>query len=102
VDVVTNLTLTGGVTIQSGTLKAGTNTLSLTGNWTNGVGTTGFSEDTSTVRFVGSAAADIQSDETFYRLELAKSYAGFDALETASNVHVLNDLVITNGTLAWR
>ena len=40
--------------------------------------------------------------DLFYRLELAKSYAGFDALETASNVHVLNDLVITNGTLAWR
>ena len=99
VDVVTNLTLTGGVTIQSGTLKAGTNTLSLAGNWTNGVGATGFSEDTSTVRFVGSAAADIQSDETFYRLELAKTYAGFDALETASTIHVLNDLVITNGTL---
>ena len=98
-DVTTNLTITGSVEIRSGVLKAGTNTLSVSGNWTNGVGTAGFSEDTSTVRFVGNAAADIQTDETFYRVELAKTYAGFDGLEMGSTVRILNDLVITNGTL---
>ena len=98
-DAITNLTFNGSVEIRSGIFKAGTNTLSLTGNWTNGVVTAGFSEDTSTVRFVGNAAADIQSDETFYNLEVAKTYAGFDALEMDHTVHVLNDLVLTDGVL---
>lgn len=99
VEVVTNLTLTGGVDIESGALKAGTNVISLTGSWTNNVGTTGFSEDTSTVRFVGGMAAGIRSDETFHRLELAKTYSAFDALELDGAVTVLNDLALTDGAL---
>ncbi len=98
-EATTNLTIKGSVEIRAGVLKAGTNMLTVSGNWTNGVGSAGFSEDTSTVRFVGSAAADIQSDETFYRLELNKTYAALDGLEVANTVHVLNDLVLTDGTL---
>jgi hypothetical protein len=99
VDVVTNLTLTGGVDIESGALRAGTNTITVAGSWTNNVGTAGFIEDTSTVRFVGNTAAGIRTGETFYRLELAKTYSGFDALEMDGTVNVLNDLVLTDGSL---
>lgn len=98
-EVTSDLAITGNVDIQSGILRAFTNTLSLTGHWTNGVGAAGFVEDTSTVRFVGSAAASIQSDETFYKLQVAKTYTGFTGLETARSIRVLNDLVISDGTM---
>ncbi len=101
-NMTTNLTITGNVELRSGVLKANTYTLNVAGNWTNGVGSAAFSEDTGTVRFMGDTAAGIQSDETFYRLELDKTYAAADGLVLANRVQVLNDLVLTDGTLRLR
>ena len=94
-----DLTVIGDVEIRGGALEAYTYTLSVSGNWSNGVGTAGFAEDRGTVRFLGGADVDLQTEETFYRLELAKTYAGFDALEIDHAVHVLNDLVLTDGSM---
>lgn len=99
--LATNLTVTGDVEIRAGVLNANSKTLSVAGSWSNGVGSAGFTEGTGTVRFYGTNAADLKTDETFYRLEVDKSYAGNDALETpaGSTVHVGADLVITDGAL---
>ena len=96
-----DLSVIGDVEIQSGVLNANSRTLSLSGSWSNGVGTAGFVEGTGTVCFVGAAAADIQTDETFYRLELAKTYAGFDALEIDHTAHVLQR-PRAHSTARWR
>ena len=97
--IATNVTITGNVEIRGGVLKAGTNTLVVSGNWSNSVGTAGFSEDTSRVKFVGALPASIQTDETFYLLELAKTYSDYNGLETSHAINVLSDLVLTDGTM---
>ena len=101
-DMVTNLVVTGDVEIRSGLLSASNKTLSVAGSWSNGVGVAGFAEGTGTVRFYGANAAELRTDEAFYRLELDKTYGGSDALVTRSggSVHVANDLVITDGVLS--
>lgn len=101
VDLATNLTVTGDVEIRSGVLNASNKTLSVAGSWSNGVGSAGFTEGTGTVRFYGTNAADLKTDETFSRLEVDKSYGGSDALETpaGSTVHVGADLLVNDGVL---
>lgn len=100
-DVTTNLTLTGDVELRSGALSAGNFTISVAGSWSNSVGTAGFVEGTSTVRFYGTNAAALRSDETFYRLQLDKTYSGAGALTVATGrtVHLLNDLALNDGAL---
>ena len=69
------------------------------GDWTDISG--GFLPGTATVIFNGSGAADITTDETFYNLELDKTYSDYDGLELNNGItiNVLNDLEITDGTL---
>jgi len=74
----------GNVLISSGGFSGGEHTLKVGGNWTNSVGTSGFSEGTSNVVFNGTGSQTIGS-ETFYALELNKS-AGMMYIPSGSTV----------------
>ena len=89
----------GNVTMQSGVLSVGSNTMYVQGNWDNQVGTAAFLEGTGTVEFRGSTAADILSAETFYNLNLNKTYAPFDGLELMYNVTCSNAMHLIDGTM---
>ncbi|MCX6305619.1 MAG: T9SS type A sorting domain-containing protein [Bacteroidetes bacterium] len=89
----------GNVTIQSGVLSAGTNTIYVEGNWNNLAGTAGFDEGTGTVLFDGALDADVLSSETFYNLNLNKTYLYFDGLELMQDVTVSNNLYLLDGAL---
>ncbi|MEI6434337.1 MAG: GEVED domain-containing protein [Bacteroidota bacterium] len=99
VSVFNSVAIKGNVTIQSGILSAGATTINVAGDWNNTVGTTGFVEGTSTVVFDGALAADVLSAETFYNLNLNKTYSLFDGLELFYDVAVTNDLHIIDGSL---
>ena len=101
VSAITDLVLTGNMTIQTGTLNAPAS-IKVGGNWNNLVGTAGFTEGTGTVEFNGALAADVLSPETFYNLSLNKTYAAFDALEVWNSVSVTNDLHLIDGTMKFR
>ncbi|HPE35405.1 MAG TPA: hypothetical protein PLI65_11475, partial [Bacteroidales bacterium] len=62
----------GDVTINSGNLKMDNMTLKVGGDWTNNVGSGGFTPNASTVIFNGSGH-QYCSDETFNNLEVSKS-----------------------------
>ena len=100
VTAITNIVLTGNFTIDDGVFTA-PQRMTVAGNWSNGVGAAGFVEGLGTVVFDGATPADILTDETFYNLEVNKSYSGFDALELADGIRVTvnNTLTCTNGTL---
>ncbi len=87
--------------INSGVLDPGVNAIEIGGNWTNNVGTAGFTEGTGTVTFNGSNEADITTNETFYNLALDKTNPQFYALEIMDGVtiNVTNDLNITDATV---
>ncbi|MBP7850967.1 MAG: C10 family peptidase, partial [Lentimicrobiaceae bacterium] len=95
------ITIMNDLSILSGTLNAGTYTMNIGRNWNNQAGTAGFLEGTSKVRFFGSSASDILNPETFYNLDLDKSYTNFDALEImdGDSVTVLNNLSLMDGVL---
>jgi|GEM_PF-1294774 len=97
IDDVTDIN--GNVTIQSGVLTAGANTVYVEGDWNNLAGTAGFDEGISTVEFNGASNADILSAETFYNLNLNKSYSAFDALELMDDVTVTNNLSVLDGSM---
>ncbi|MFZ4523013.1 MAG: GEVED domain-containing protein [Bacteroidales bacterium] len=101
VTAVSDLVLTGNLTIQTGTLVAPAS-IKVGGNWTNNVGTTGFTEGAGTVEFNGATAADVLTSETFYNLDLNKSYASFDALEIWQDIGVTNDLHLVDGSMKLR
>jgi len=63
------LTINGDVLIESGSLNPANNTLQVAGNWTNTVGTAGFTEGTGKVTFNGAGHQYVLSNETFYTLE---------------------------------
>jgi hypothetical protein len=72
-----NFEAQGNVTIDSGMLACNDKTISVGGNWTNNVGTSGFNEGTGTVIFNGGNYHQYCSDETFNTLEINKPAGGF-------------------------
>jgi len=91
--------INGNLTILAGVLASENTTINVAGNWNNLVGAAGFSEGQCTVIFDGANDADILSSETFYRVELNKTYNAFDGLELTQNVTCLGDLHIYDGCL---
>jgi len=91
----------GDLVIDSGILNTNGHNLFIEGNWINNIGDGGFIESTGTVRFSGANSADIITDETFFDLEIVKTYQPFDGVEIASSqvIKTLNDLFIYDGTL---
>ncbi|MCX6272278.1 MAG: M43 family zinc metalloprotease [Bacteroidetes bacterium] len=94
----TNLDINGDFTITSGIFDA-PDIMYVAGNWTNSEGDAGFLEGNGSVIFDGPDAADITTNETFYNLTLNKTYISYDGLEFSTNVHLLGDLSIADGTL---
>ncbi len=97
--VYNDLTIKGNLTFIAGTLAAGDKTIYVGGNWNNLVGSAGFNEGTGTVVFNGALAADVLSAETFYNLNLNKTYALSDGLELFHDVTVSNDLHNIDGSM---
>ncbi|MDD4555272.1 MAG: T9SS type A sorting domain-containing protein [Bacteroidales bacterium] len=89
--------INGNVTILSGKLSAGISAIYVAGNWNNQVGVEGFDAGTGWVTFDGDQAADILSPETFYWLEVDKTYNNYDALEINQNVTCMDNLHILDG-----
>ena len=99
--LVSNVSVQNDFTILSGTLQTLAQQLDIGRNWDNQAGATGFDPGTGKVRFFGTQASDILNPETFYMLEIDKTYTSFDGVEITAgdSVTVLNDLTLTDGTL---
>jgi len=69
--VYDNLIIKGDLTINDGTLNSNNKTISIAGDWTNNVGTSGFTETNGRVIFNGSGT-QFCSSEDFYTLEINK------------------------------
>ncbi len=93
-----NTDINGNLTIQNGTLSAVSYTLNVAGNWDNQVGIPGFDQGISTVVFDGAAGSDILNSETFYNLQVSKTYSGYEGVELFYDV-ACNNLDILDGTL---
>ncbi|MDP8219911.1 MAG: choice-of-anchor D domain-containing protein, partial [Candidatus Stygibacter frigidus] len=96
-----DLMVDGSVYIgEEGRLTAGDNYIEVGGDWTNERGIDGFDESSSTVRFFGDMPAVINSDETFYNLNVSKQTVQNYYLELAEgkSVYALNNLNIYDGT----
>ncbi len=91
--------INGDFTLTSGILNSNSHQINISGNWDNQVGTAGFLEGTGTVVFDGSTGANIVSTETFYNLELNKTYASFNGLNLLNDVTIGNNLNIADGTM---
>ncbi len=90
-----SLTLSGNLTINSGTLASGNNDIDLAGNWEN---EGAYTEGTSTVTFNGTDTQSItnSSDETFNNLIVNKSD---ETLTLIDNVDVTAALTMTEGNI---
>ncbi len=99
VTATSELDINGDFTIDNGIFDTNGFDLYVAGDWTNNVGNTGFVEGTGTVFFDGSTEGDILTEETFYNMIVDKTIGTFTALEMFQNVHVTNDLLITDGVL---
>ncbi len=98
------LDINGDFVIDAGVFDPSDSTMYVAGDWTNNVGDAGFIEGTGLVVFDGANAADILTNETFYDLNLDKTYYDFDGLETGTqgsgvDVIVTNDLRLYDGTM---
>lgn len=93
-NVTASTTAVGNVTITTGTLSTGSNTLHVAGNWTDG-GT--LSAGTGTIDFTGGSAQTINAEPAFYNLTINKS-AGTATL--GGNVTSTNVFTITAGGFA--
>jgi hypothetical protein len=91
--VAADLSITNG----SGAVSAGSNSITLAGNWTN-YGTAGFAEGTSTVIFNGANIQTLSSPggENFYRLAINNSENG---LTISDNIIVAYQLNLTQGNI---
>lgn len=119
VNMNTNITLNGNLTITGGTLNCQgwaltifgdllideTGTLNpanshiiMYGDWTNNHGPAGFTAGTSLVNFTGSGASYILTDETYYDLEINISGSAYDYvwMETNKTITVNNDMTISS------
>ena len=66
---LSNITIARNLTIDQGYFNPGSTTLTVGGNWTNSVGSSGFTEGNSRVIFNGAGHQYVNSDETFSILE---------------------------------
>lgn len=98
------LDIKGDLTLSNGIFNTNGYNLNIGGNWTNTAGDTGFEESTGTVFLYGPNSADINTDETFYNLNISKTYEDYDGIEIPSGkqVTILNELLVNNGTLKMR
>ncbi len=70
-----DITVLHDITIDQGSFNPGATTVTLGGNWTNTVGTAGFTEATSRVKFNGTGHQYITTSETFNIVEAAMGAA---------------------------
>ncbi|MBE0641386.1 MAG: hypothetical protein IH599_05075, partial [Bacteroidales bacterium] len=94
-----DLLVKGNLTINAGTLNPNNYALYVQGNWANYAGTAGFTEGAGLVEFTGGSPAAMLTAETFYNLNLNKTYVGYTGLEISDSVTVLNALNINDGTI---
>ncbi|MCD4737603.1 MAG: hypothetical protein K8R53_16300, partial [Bacteroidales bacterium] len=94
---VHHITVNGDLLIESGILKCNDKDIYIQGDWTNNVGTNGFNEGTSDIRFQGSWAQKCSS-ETFYDISVDKS-ASYMYPGVGETIHVTNDVLISSGNL---
>ncbi|MBI4839227.1 MAG: hypothetical protein HY806_08855 [Nitrospirae bacterium] len=89
-----NPTVTGSVTITSGTLNAAFSTITVKGNWTN---SGSFSSGTSTVILNG-INQTIYGNNTFYNLSKIATSAGVLSFETGKTQTIVNSLILTGAS----
>ncbi|RLD59267.1 MAG: hypothetical protein DRJ05_06665, partial [Bacteroidetes bacterium] len=97
--LLNDISIQNNITINSGYLSSGFSTsydIDVGGDWTNNVGTSGFTEGTGTVTFYGSGLSDITTDETFYNLKIDKPSSYVNLMD---DIQVLGDIVVNNGDL---
>ncbi len=104
VNATSELDINGDFIIDTGIFDTNGFDMYVAGDWMNNVGDAGFIEGTGLVVFDGANAADILTNETFYDLNLDKTYYDFDGLETGTqgsgvDVIVTNDLRLYDGTM---
>jgi hypothetical protein len=101
VSLNSSLQLNGNLSINSGVLNSNSHVINLSGNWTNLAGDAGFTEASGTVHCNGANASIITTGETFYNLNINKTFAGENAvaLSPGQSLNVLNTLNISDGTL---
>ena len=93
-----SLRVRGNLSIESGSLVTNNFPILIRGHWSNTVGPAGFDEGTGKTVFEGATASYILTDETFYLVEVNKSYSGFDGILINDSLTVLNNLDILDGT----
>jgi len=98
VTATTNLDLNGDFVLTTGTFTAPAQ-MNVAGNWTNSVGLTAFNEGTGLVIFDGSESKYLNSNETFYNLNLNRPSATtcIFAVGTGLQLTASNDLHIIDG-----
>ncbi len=90
------LDVNANLTITTGTLAAGSNAITLAGNWSNAAS---FTEGTGTVTFDGTGAQTL-TGETFYNLTINNTAASPDDstdVDSSAAVTVSNTLTVTDG-----
>jgi len=95
--LTTPLSVDNDLTISSGVLSAGANTINLSGNWTNW-GQAGFTEGTSTVNFNGAGVQLITAPggENFSGVTVNNTGAG---IQLANNALIVKTLTMTQGNI---
>ncbi len=95
--ISSSIDINGNVELQGGTLNAGTNTITVAGNWTRSGGAV-FNVGTSTVNFDNVGVQSINGGE-FYNLIISNPGAGTFAKTATANIDINNDLTIGSGTV---
>jgi len=93
------LEIKGDLSIESGVFKTESFILEIGGNWTNNVGSTGFSAGNGEVIFVGNEDSYIANDALFYNLSVNKTEDHKLGTPQFITISVNNDLSIINGSL---
>jgi len=76
-------------------LNSNNNSISLKGNWTN-YNSTGFTEGTGQVSFVGTSSQTINAPEAFNKLQINNS----NGITINNNILISSQLILTNGKLS--
>ncbi|MDD4308968.1 MAG: hypothetical protein PHO32_01175 [Candidatus Cloacimonetes bacterium] len=97
----TNATITGDLTIQSGSFNTNNFTLELGNDWTNNVGTSGYTCGTSEVicRNTGSSynPQTVTGNQSFYKLTINHPTNAHQTIIDESNTTILSDLTVSSG-----
>ncbi|MCD4683174.1 MAG: hypothetical protein K8R86_07825, partial [Bacteroidales bacterium] len=96
IDLMTDIEIRGGLSINAGNLSPHSNTITIDGDWDNEVGSAGFTEATGTVVFSGDSDQQIINDEYFNILELDNS-AGSLIIDNLDVDVICNQYNWTNG-----